>query len=185
VISGAFIVSVPILVSKQINILHKRMSENSSFYTIPISNSYFFLVPIFLCKVYLIYIGSLGTMSKSSIVELVLPLLMVFLIKKRNKITWTMTVILLLLGIYEVFFHFPHSSFYPMAFVINPILELLTHYKFNIKTQHFLMYFLSIVLPVLLTLFITRKVRRCYACGNNILNYNSSFGIYYSLTFQR
>lgn len=121
-----------------------------------------FLVFIFLCKVYLICIGSLGTMSKSSIVELGLPLLILFLIKKRNKITWTMMVILILLGIYEVFLIFPHSSFYPMAFVINPILELLTYYKWSIKIQHFIMYFPSIILPVLLIFFLTRKVRRYY-----------------------
>lgn len=119
------------------------------------------LLMISLCKIYLICLGINYTYSKSKIAEVLLPLVFIYLSHKRNRYTWIAMSTLLLVGIYEIYFVFPISSFFPIFFVINPILEIIKYYNLSDAVYRVLFHVPSVLLPICF-LFLLSKWGRTY-----------------------
>lgn len=124
------------------------------------------LVLISACKLYLITIGSLGTLSKSKLIELILPIVFVYFIKTNTKLSWYLFVLLLVVSILDIYFLSFKSSFFSVFLVTNPLLELVRCYGLNKMLFRILFHLPAIVFPLGLVLLFTRSARRYYKLVN-------------------
>jgi hypothetical protein len=120
------------------------------------------LIIVSLCKLGLMILGYPSTLSKSKFIELILPLILVYLISVRNRYTWILLVLLLLYGTLELHFLYTKSSFFPIFKLINPVLELMKLNGINGSAYRFLFYLPDLLIPIAFLFMLTKYTRRLY-----------------------